>query len=67
MQPRVGTLNLILTISSTEVKGPMGISKEMSPSKIPGVAGNVGSSATTEIGNKILEKGVEKLKTQKDE
>ncbi len=51
----------------TEVKGLMGISKEMSPSKIPGVADNVGSSAATEIGTKILEKGVEKLKTQKDE
>ncbi|QWA11608.1 hypothetical protein GTU79_01955 [Sodalis ligni] len=50
-----------------EVKGLMGISKEMSPSKIPGVAGNVGSSAATEIGTKILEKRVEKLKTQNDE
>jgi len=51
----------------SEVKGLMGISKEMAPSKIPGVAGNVGSSAATEISTKMLEKRVEKLKTQNDE
>jgi len=33
----------------TEIKGRLGISKEMVPSKIPGAAGNIGGSITSEM------------------
>ncbi|MBS9444527.1 hypothetical protein EAE89_23640, partial [Photorhabdus heterorhabditis] len=49
----------------SEVKGQLGISKEMSPSKIPGVVGNVGSSVATEITNDQISKGVKKLDEDK--
>ncbi|WP_434524878.1 hypothetical protein [Photorhabdus asymbiotica] len=49
----------------TEVKGEFGISKEMSPSKIPGVVGNIGSSVATEITNDQISKGLKKLDEDK--
>ena len=40
----------------TEVKGQLGISKEMVPSKIPGAAGNMGASITSEMTGTELQK-----------
>lgn len=39
----------------TEVKGQFGISKEMLPSQIPGAAGNIGGSVTSEFGGTLLQ------------
>ncbi|KYP85413.1 hypothetical protein WB66_08240, partial [bacteria symbiont BFo1 of Frankliniella occidentalis] len=50
----------------TEVKGQLGISKEMLPSKLPGAAGNVGSSITSEMTGSEIQKIIEdKLKSGK--
>ncbi|MEI2684460.1 hemagglutinin repeat-containing protein [Erwinia aphidicola] len=50
----------------TEVKGQLGISKEMLPSKLPGAAGNVGSSITSEMTGSETQKIIEdKLKSGK--
>ncbi|HII2471151.1 TPA: hemagglutinin repeat-containing protein [Escherichia coli] len=47
----------------TEVKGQLGISKEMVPSKIPGAAGNMGASITSEMTGTELQKVInDKLK-----
>ncbi|EKH2278017.1 hemagglutinin repeat-containing protein, partial [Escherichia coli] len=47
----------------TEVKGQLGISKEMVPSKIPGAAGNMGASITSEMTGNELQKVInDKLK-----
>ena len=47
----------------TEVKGQLGISKEMVPSKIPGAAGNMGASITSEMAGTELQKVInDKLK-----
>ncbi|MGD8206429.1 VENN motif pre-toxin domain-containing protein, partial [Pantoea sp. FN0305] len=40
----------------TEVKGQLGISKEMVPSQIPGAAGNMGASITSEMTGTELQK-----------
>ncbi|ENY7433803.1 VENN motif pre-toxin domain-containing protein, partial [Escherichia coli] len=40
----------------TEVKGQLGLSKEMVPSKIPGAVGNAGGSLSSEFGSSIIQK-----------
>lgn len=40
----------------TEVKGQLGLSKEMVPSKIPSASGNAGSSLSSEFGCSIIQK-----------
>ncbi|WP_255557342.1 hypothetical protein, partial [Sodalis sp. dw_96] len=45
----------------TEVKGQLGISKEMLPSKIPSAVGNVTSSISTEMGTDTSEKLIKKV------
>ncbi|KFC05622.1 putative heme utilization/adhesion exoprotein, partial [Trabulsiella guamensis ATCC 49490] len=40
----------------TEVKGPLGLSKEMVPSKIPSAVGNAGGSLSSEFGSSIIQK-----------
>jgi filamentous hemagglutinin len=40
----------------TEVKGLLGLSKEMVPSKIPSAVGNAGGSLTSEFGSSIIQK-----------
>ncbi|WP_434526860.1 hypothetical protein [Photorhabdus asymbiotica] len=44
----------------SEVKGQFGISKEMSPSKIPGIVGNMGASITTEGTNSLIQEQINK-------
>lgn len=52
----------------TEVKGQLGISKEMVPSKIPGAAGNMGASITSEMTGTEIQKVInDKLKTGEPE
>jgi len=43
----------------TEIKGQLGISKEMLPSKLPGAAGNIGSSITSEMTGTEIQKIIE--------
>lgn len=43
----------------TEIKGKLGISKEMLPSKLPGTAGNIGSSITSEMTGTEFQKIIE--------
>ncbi|HBM9592300.1 TPA: contact-dependent inhibition effector tRNA nuclease [Escherichia coli] len=40
----------------TEVKGQLGLSKEMVPSKIPSAVGNAGGSLSSEFGSSIIQK-----------
>jgi len=40
----------------TEVKGQLGLSKEMVPSKIPSTMGNAGASLLSEFGSSIIQK-----------
>ncbi|WP_431022974.1 hemagglutinin repeat-containing protein [Escherichia coli] len=40
----------------TEVKGQLGLSKDMVPSKIPGAVGNAGGSLSSEFGSSIIQK-----------
>lgn len=51
----------------TEVKGQLGISKEMVPSKIPGAAGNMGASITSEMTGTELQKVINDDKFKKGE
>lgn len=45
----------------TEIKGQMGISKEMQPSRIPGAMGDVGGGAVSEFGGTAIQNKVEKM------
>ncbi|MEI2604469.1 hemagglutinin repeat-containing protein [Erwinia aphidicola] len=49
----------------TEIKGQLGISKEMLPSKIPGGMGNVGGSFTSEIGSGLVQDKMDKMAGKK--
>ncbi|WP_036773228.1 hypothetical protein [Photorhabdus australis] len=44
----------------SEVKGQFGISKEVPPSKIPGIVGNMGASITTEGTNSLIQEQINK-------
>ncbi|HGY2290020.1 TPA: hypothetical protein ACNVBJ_004355 [Klebsiella aerogenes] len=46
----------------TEIKGLIGISKEMSPSKIPGATGNITGSFSTEYGSVETQEIINKVK-----
>lgn len=39
----------------TEVKGELGLSKEMTPSYFPGIAGDIGGSVGSELSGKYIE------------
>ena len=45
-----------ILLKYTEVKGPLGLSKEMVPSKIPSAVGNAGGSLSSEFGSAIIHK-----------
>ncbi|HCD4071225.1 TPA: hypothetical protein NBP65_005326, partial [Klebsiella pneumoniae] len=45
----------------TEIKGQLGISKEMLPGKIPGNMGNIGASVISEGGGKGAEQVIKKI------
>ncbi|WP_410779710.1 adhesin, partial [Klebsiella aerogenes] len=47
----------------TEVKGQLGLSKEMVPSRIPGAIGNTGGSLSSEFGNSIIQKKKDAMET----
>ncbi|OBU04409.1 hypothetical protein AYY16_11450 [Morganella psychrotolerans] len=42
------------------IQGQLGLSKDMMPAKTPGIAGNVGSSLTTEVTNSLIQGEVKK-------
>ncbi|MBC8954448.1 hypothetical protein [Xenorhabdus sp. PB62.4] len=44
------------------IKGDYGLSKDMKPSAIPGIAGNIGSAFTTETTNTEIQKGINYVK-----
>nr|WP_067702624.1 hypothetical protein [Erwinia sp. ErVv1] len=46
----------------TEVKGQLGISKEMLPSKIPGAMGNAGGSLSSEFGSSLIQHKMDEIK-----
>ena len=46
----------------TDVKGQLGISKEILPSKLPGAIGNTGSSLSSEYGSGITQKIIDEAK-----
>ena len=46
----------------TEIKGQLGISKEMLPSKIPGAIGNVSGSSSSEYAGYEAQKIIDKVK-----
>ncbi|HFD8836835.1 TPA: adhesin [Salmonella enterica] len=48
--------------SVTEVKGELGISKEMTPSRIPGIAGDVTASFSSEYEGKRIESHIKEEK-----
>jgi len=50
----------------SEVKGQLGISKEMLPSNIPGGMGNIGASALSETGGKATEKVIKKIRNKNE-
>jgi len=49
----------------TEIKGQLGISKEMLPSKIPGAIGNTGGSLSSEFGSSIIQDKMKKMVGEK--
>ncbi|EGM2364007.1 filamentous hemagglutinin N-terminal domain-containing protein [Salmonella enterica] len=49
----------------TEVKGQLGLSKEMVPSKIPGTVGNAGGSLSSEFGSSIIQKKKDAMEAEK--
>ncbi|NIY48077.1 hypothetical protein E2L00_11185 [Cedecea colo] len=49
----------------TEIQGRLGISKEMLPSKVPGVAGNTGGSFSSEFGSSIIQDKVKQMVGEK--
>lgn len=49
----------------TEIKGQMGISKDMLPSKIPGTTGDVGGSAVSEFGGSAIQDKLDKMAGKK--
>ncbi|WP_249939012.1 hypothetical protein, partial [Tenebrionicola larvae] len=46
----------------SEVKGQLGISKEMLPSKLPGIIGNTGSSLSSEYGSGVTQEIIKEVK-----
>lgn len=48
-----------------EIKGQMGISKEMQPSRIPGAMGDVGGGAVSEFGGTAIQNKLDKMAEKK--
>ncbi|UJR54626.1 hemagglutinin repeat-containing protein [Dickeya zeae] len=48
-------------LKQTEVKGQLGIAKEMLPSKVPGAVGNVTSSISSESSGNLTQKLIDKM------
>ncbi|GKN06094.1 hypothetical protein NUKP76_43950 [Klebsiella variicola] len=50
----------------TEIKGQLGISKEMLPGKLPGNMGNIGASVISEGGGKGAEQVIKKIEDKNE-
>lgn len=48
-----------------EVKGQLGISKEMLPSKIPSAVGNAGGSLSSEFGSSLIQQKKDAMEDSK--